>query len=423
MRIAVTGATGYIGQHLIRAALQAGHGVLALSRRPVVLPNVGWRFLDLSQTAALSFPPDIDVVFHLAADTRHAQCSGHDELVAAIRLMDAAAAVGAYFVFISSQTARADAPTAYGRTKWQIECATLAAKGWVVRPGLVYGGPERGLFGELCGFVRRLPVLPAFVPAPAVQPIHVDDLAEALLSCLKLPPSSVINVASPAGIGFTAFLRAIARGRTGSRAIFIPVPTSLIRFAGRILGSRLGDRLGLDRLGSLFALPRMETADDLQRLSLILRPLHEGMTRSGRGRRQLLLEGRALLAYVLRMAPTSVLVRRYVRVVETLRKSRRPLCLPEFILRYPAMLALFDGARCINLDLRNELDWRLNAALMLAEASPQGAFRFLGVNRRTDWLRNSFRIILAVIREAVRRGGQLALRPVLSRMGHRGVFE
>lgn len=421
MKIVVTGATGYIGLRLVRAARLAGHEVLALSRRPLVQPNSTWQPFYLEDTTPLSLPRDIDAVFHLAADTQHAQGAEQTELAAAQRLIDAASAVGASFVFVSSQTARPDAPTGYGRTKWQIERATLAAGGRVVRPGLVYGGPERGLFGVLCGLVRRLPVMPAFIPAPSVQPVHVDDLAEALLACLKLAPS-VLCVASPEGIGFTAFLQAIARGRTGRRPPGVPVPTLLIRATATLLGPSLSGKFGLDRLRSLYALPRMETAGDLQCLSLTLRPLSAGATRSGRGRRELLIEGRALLGYVLRMPPASALIRRYVRVIETLRTGRA-LRLPDLVRRVPATLSMLDGARFIGAEFRNELDWRLNAALMLAESSPQGARRFLGGDRPAGAMRSGLRMTSAVMMEAGRRVGQLLLLPFLTRVGRRGVFE
>ncbi|MEZ5738037.1 MAG: NmrA family NAD(P)-binding protein [Burkholderiaceae bacterium] len=41
MRIAITGATGYIGMRLVRAAHRQGHSVLALTRRDPGL--AGWR--------------------------------------------------------------------------------------------------------------------------------------------------------------------------------------------------------------------------------------------------------------------------------------------------------------------------------------------------------------------------------------------
>lgn len=422
MRIAITGATGYIGQRLVRAALVAGHEVLALSRQPLEQTGSSWQAFDLADTAPLSLPENTDAIFHLAAETQQATGAEEIELAAARRLIDAAGAVGAHFVFVSSQTARADAPTAYGRIKWQIELLTLAAGGQVVRPGQVYGGLEQGLFGELCRLVQRLPVLPAFVPAPPVQPVHVDDLVKALLNCLTQAPASVHCVASAEGVSFTKFLQVLAQERTGRRLIGIPVPTALVRVAAKLLGPRLSGKLGLDRLSSLFALPRMETAADLQRLSLALRRLRDGVSRSGRARRGLLLEGRALLTYVLRMPPKNSLIRRYVRAIEALRNGRS-LPLPQPVRRNPALLALLDRAPCLNAEFRNELDWRLNAALMLGEASPEGALRFLGVKGRTGWFRSSLRIKLAVFSEVFRRAAQLLLWPFLARIGRRGAVE
>lgn len=421
MRIAVTGATGYIGRRLIRAALLAGHEVLALSRRPLIEAGVAWQFFDLADATTLSLPSDIDAVFHLAAETRYAAGTELTELTAAKLLIDAAGLVGAAFIFISSQTACASAPTAYGRIKWAIERATIEAGGLVIRPGQVYGGPEHGLFGVLCTLVRRLPVLPAFVPAPAVQPVHVDDLVEALLACLTLKPSTVLSVAAPESISFAMFLNALARGRTSRCPVFIPVPVLLVRVTAKLLGAGLSSKLGLERLLSLFALRAMNTADDLQRLALMLRPLSSGMTRSGRGRRELIREGRVLLTYLLRAKPASALVRRYVGAVETLRVAQ-PLRLPELVLRIPALLAFLDGARGIDAAFRCELDWRINAALILAEASPQGACRFLDIDNKGSWFRGALFIARAALMEFSRRFMQFTLWPVLSRVGRRGVF-
>ncbi|MBT9159941.1 MAG: hypothetical protein DDT27_00522 [Dehalococcoidia bacterium] len=421
MRIAITGATGYIGQRLIHAARLAGHEVLALSRRPVIEAGVAWQFFELANATPLALPSDIDAVLHLAAETRNAAGLDLTEQKAAQLLIDAAASVRAAFVFMSSQTACADAPTAYGRIKWKIERATIEAGGLVIRPGQVYGGPEHGLFGVLCTVVRNLPVLPAFVPAPAVQPVHVDDLVVALLACLAREPSSIISVAAPEGISLTAFLRAIARGRTSRCPVFIPVPVLLLRVTARLLGSGLSRKLGLERLLSLFALQHMNTAGDLQHLALMLRPLSSGMPRSGRGRRELIREGRVLLTYVLRTKPAGALVQRYARAVETLRINQ-PLQLPELVLKAPALLALLDGSRNIDTNFRCELDWRINAAVMLAEASPQGASRFLDIDNTGSCFRGTVLIVRACMMELSRRFIRFLLWPVLSRVGRKGVY-
>jgi nucleoside-diphosphate-sugar epimerase len=422
MKLAVTGATGYIGQRLIRAALLAGHEVLALSRSNVALTGITWQYFELDDATYFTLPNDVNVVFHLAADTQNAHGSEKSELAGAKRIIAAASSVDADFVFVSSQTAREDAPTGYGRIKWQIERLTLAVDGWVVRPGLVYGGPECGLFGELCKIVQRLPVLPAFFPSPLVQPVHVDDLVDALLVCHKRTPPSVLCIGAVKPIEFTIFLQAIARYRARRNLICIHIPVSLVRGAAKLLGARLSGKSGLDRLISLFTLPIMATARDLQQLSSTLRTLEVGLTHTIHGRRSLLLEGRAMLMYVLRLTPDVVLVKRYVKAIEKLR-CNKALRLPKIFTLSPVLLGLIDRATSINDEFQNEFCWRLNAALILAEASPQGARRYLGMNDHLTGLRYIVRIITAVILEASRRAAQVMLSPILSYVGRRGVFE
>ena len=421
MRVAITGATGYIGQRLIRAARLAGHEVLALSRRPVIDAGVMWQPFDLADTVPPTLPSNIDAVFHLAAVTRYPSGAELSEQNAAKMLIAAAASVRATFIFVSSQTARPDAPTAYGRNKWKIERATIEAGGLVIRPGQVYGGPEDGLFGLLCRQVRRLPVLPAFVPAPTVQPVHVDDLVEGLLSCLTRKPATVISLAASEDVSFTTYLHEIARGRTTRFPLFVPVPVLLIHIISRVVGSRLSSRLGLEQLRSLFALRHMNTTDDLQSLELTLRSLSAGMTRSGYGRRALIREGRVLLMYMLRTKPAGALVRRYVRAVETLRVNL-PLNLPELCVAAPALIALIDGAKNVDMAFRSEFDWRINAALMISEASPQGAQRFLDIENTGSWIRGAAIVAQAGLMELGIRILRLFLMPLVYMVGRRGVF-
>jgi NADH dehydrogenase len=422
MKLAVTGATGYIGQRLIRAALLAGHEVLALSRCALPQTGIAWQYFEFDDLTQFTLPSDVNVVFHLAADTQNVDGSEISELAAAKRIIAAASSVGADFVFVSSQTARENAPTGYGRIKWQIERLTLATDGWVIRPGLVYGATELGLFGRLCKIVRNLTVLPAFFPSPLVQPIHVDDLVYVLLICRKLRPSSVLCIGAVEPIKFIKFLHAIARHRIKKKLIYIPIPRSLIWVIAKLIGARLSNKWGLNRLQSLFMLPLMDSTRDLQQLSLTLRTLEVGLTLTRHSRRSLLLEARALLIYVLRLPPAATLLRRYVKAIENLRENK-VLRLPKFFLLKPVLLGLIDGAMCINDEFQNEFRWRLNAALILAEASTQGARRFLGVSGRISGLRSCVRIIAAVLFEAIRRVSQIIFFPILRYVGRRGVFE
>lgn len=406
MKLLVTGASGYIGQRLVRHASEAGHEVVSASRvRPA--PAGNWVPFDFATATQFTLPAGVDAVVHLAADTSPGGGDGDRELAAAIRLASEAQRTGARLVFVSSQTARADAPTRYGRTKFRIEQAMLERGGVVVRPGQVYGGAERGLFGTLVILVRRLPILPAFVPSPRLQPVHVDDLADALLriAANRASPLATFFIGSVTPVTFTGFLRAVAHGRIRIRRAWLPVPSVVVRMAHAVLGSRFG----LDRLASLFALPAMETKPSLTALGIELRPLDAGMERSGRNRRRVLLrEARTLFAYVLRRAPSDSAARRYVRCIERLRATR-PLELPAFVHRWPGSLALFDRRDHVD----DEVAWRLDAAVALGEAGIAGCGRFLHQANGGGPLGAGARIAWAVMLEATWRVLRFLAAPLL----------
>lgn len=415
MKLLITGTTGYIGQRLVTAALAGGHEVVAAGRKQPLRSDVEWVSFDLANPQGFELPAGVDAVLHLALVTSPRADPEDADVLAARVLLDAAAYAGVPLLFVSSQTAQANAPTAYGRNKWQIEQSVVAQNGWVVRPGQVYGGAEAGLFGLLVRVVRRLPILPAFVPAPRVQPVHVDDLVSALLSCLERgPKSSVFQIAEPDPIRFTDFLRAIALGRVRKRRMFVPVPIFLVKAAIAVLGHERSRRTGLDRLLSLFALPPMQTAADLERLGVSLRPLGSGMACSGSSQRRWLIEeARAILHYVLRGMPSGELVRRYVRSVEQLRPVGA-LDLPAWALQNPSLFAILEGGALVHPDLRSELAWRFNAAVTLAEATPQGARRFLWLGDRSQGgLIKALYVFRALASEVCSRLARLLVIPVV----------
>lgn len=416
MRVVVTGGSGYIGKRLICLAMRLGYDVVRASRDQSELNAGSSLFFDLAQNDTLVLPNDTSAVFHLAANTgARKSWNDIDEVAAAQRLIKSAQQVGAKFIFVSSQTARADAPTVYGRTKWCIERKVLEAGGWVVRPGQVYGGELRGLYGTLANVVRKLPILPSFIPSPQIQPIHVDDLAAGLLSiserCEVKPGVYCLSAVEP--ISFSTFLTEIAKSRLRCKRICVPVPVIVVNLFMALIGEKWQSRLGLDRLRSLFDLPFMATAEDLFQLQLSPRPLSAGLHPSGDDRRRnLLREGRALLAYVLKEKPGSGLLRRYVRAVESLRKGQ-PLGLPSVFLNSPILISLLDRASWTNAGVAEEFNWRLDATTMLAEASPEGARRFLGVGFEGGLPSSMFSMTLAITGELFWRLLRALFSPVL----------
>ncbi|MDE2422947.1 MAG: sugar nucleotide-binding protein [Betaproteobacteria bacterium] len=416
MRIVITGATGYIGSRLTSLAIERGFDVIMASRQQMARSRTSWLLFDLASSEVIDLPAGTDVVVHLAANTTVGNALDEEgEVVAAQRLIKATQEAGAKFVFVSSQTARVDAPTTYGRIKWRIEQEVLASGGWIVRPGQVYGGESRGLYGTLVKLVQKMPLLPAFLPAPKVQPIHVDDLAEGLLRVAERGDlkSGVYCLASSVPIHFSSFLAEIANSRLRCTRVFVSVPVALVNLFVPLLGESWQSRLGLDRLRSLFDLPVMNTGADLDKLGLVLRPLVVGLHPSGDDRRRRLLrEGKALLAYVLKAQPSNSLLRRYVRAVEGLHGGRE-FGLSGIFLSIPNLLSLLDKGSWPNSTVGGEFVWRVDAATMLAESTPMGAGRFLGSGQRQGPLTSILSITNALAGEAFWRLARVFVSPML----------
>ena len=112
MKIVFTGATGYIGSSLTSLALNHGHEVIIASRCKPHL-ELPWLSFDLLSGRSVLLPAGTNAVVHLAANTTHTNSLDEErEVLAATKLIRAAQKLGARFIFVSSQTARADAPTA-----------------------------------------------------------------------------------------------------------------------------------------------------------------------------------------------------------------------------------------------------------------------------------------------------------------------
>jgi nucleoside-diphosphate-sugar epimerase/tetratricopeptide (TPR) repeat protein len=296
MRVAVTGATGYIGERLVKLLHGNGYEVLALSRQCPSYAVSNWFHYEIQSTENI-LPEKVDAIIHLAAIITEPFVREEQEINAAVCLLKHAQKCSAIFIFISSQSAKENAPTSYGKVKWAIEKPVLANGGIVVRPGLVYGGELRGLFGRIAGFVYRMPLLPAFLPGPKIQPVHVDDLTIAIQRLVEGFGSGgkTYSIGQADPLTFTAFILAIVRYRLRLTRIMVPMPSFFVSFLARFSSKKSV----LNQLQSLLLLEVMDTADSLKELRLNLRCLESGLQPCGRGRRALLLEALTLYSYVM----------------------------------------------------------------------------------------------------------------------------
>ncbi len=221
MKALVTGATGFLGQHLTRRLVDEGVEVKATGRNVAIgrdLETYGATFVgadltDRRQVRAVA--RDIDVIFHTAAQSSvwGSYESFQAANVSATRwLLDAAMEQGEpRFIYVSSPTIYVDgshrrdvgeddvlperAVNHYATTKRVAEglVASAAQRGLVtytIRPRAIFGEGDTAIFARLVR-ANAHGGIPFIDGGKALQDItYVDNVVEALLCCANAPHSS-----------------------------------------------------------------------------------------------------------------------------------------------------------------------------------------------------------------------------------------
>jgi len=273
--VGITGASGYLGSRIGERFERAGWRVIPLVRRPgsAVAPA---RHYDLTEAVDPALFDSIDVLVHAAYDltARRPDEVWRTNVDGSRRLLDAARRAGVgRIIVLSSMSAYDGTRQVYGRAKLAIETAALAAGGYVVRPGLVWGDRPGGMAGTLDRLCRHR-VVP-LVAGHAGQFLVCDvDLSEAVvaLATTDLAPQ-VIGVAGPEAVRFRTVLETFAR-RQGVRCRFLPVPWRPLHWALRAaeaVGAPLPVRAD-SLLGLVHPAPDVPGPDALARLGIRPRP-------------------------------------------------------------------------------------------------------------------------------------------------------
>jgi len=260
--IALTGATGFVGQFLLRDLMQRGYRLRVLLRRPVDLPlhADGAVIGDLTRPQNMSEAlKGVDAVVH-SAGLAHAMSGRPEDDYRAINteatanLARAAERAGVKrFVFLSSIRAQSGPTSAeilsessieqptdpYGRSKLAAEKA-LAECGidWVaLRPVLIYGPGVKGNMAALLRLAQASWPLPLGALKGRRSVLAVENLSDAIDLVLRIQGSLCrpVIVADPEPCSVGDMVRAMRRG-LGRSGDLIPVPESLMRIGCLALG-------------------------------------------------------------------------------------------------------------------------------------------------------------------------------------------
>jgi dihydroflavonol-4-reductase len=257
VNVFVTGGTGFVGAHLVKALRARGDRVTVLARRPALAQELGWGADvtvlpgDLENAAALrQGAAGADVVYHVAG--KIAALNAADFMATnrdgTANVLEAARDGGAKrLLFVSSlavggpttpghpidERRPAQPVTDYGRSKLAAEVlvrAMPASLPWtIVRPPVVYGEWDRGTL-KIFQLAQR-GVVPVFRDGEQeLSVIHAEDLAGAVIAAATTPAAvgQIYYAAHPTITTSRALVLAAGRA-LGKTPKIIPLPDMVAR--------------------------------------------------------------------------------------------------------------------------------------------------------------------------------------------------
>ena len=282
MRVAVTGASGFVGQAVITGLLSCQHDVHAVVRslekhappftRAIQTFSAGDITVDTDWTDILT---RVNCVVHCAARAHVMNETETDALaayravnVAATRqLAEQAAKMGVQrLVYLSSikvngeQTVSGDCFTSmdkpfvenpYGISKWEAEQALHEVSAMtglevvIIRPPLIYGAGVKGNFLSMLGWLSRGMPLPLGAIQNQRSMVGIDNLVDLILTCMDHPNAAnqTFLVSDDDDLSTTELVRRLGAA-LGKPARLLPVPASVLGLAARLVGKQeMAERL------------------------------------------------------------------------------------------------------------------------------------------------------------------------------------
>ena len=290
--ILVTGASGFVGRHVVQALLAAGKDVRALVRDPKQGASLGAELVEGDMTDAASLRRGVagaDAVVHLVAVRQGKEETFQRVMVqGGADLIQAAKEAGVRrFVLMSALGTREDTKdlVPYYRAKWDVERLVQGSgiDHVILRPSFIFG-PDGGIIPTFRRLVKLAPVTPVIGSGERrIQPIWVDDMAAYFVKALDLGAATnrAFEVGGPDPLSWNEFWARFRRALGVRRRPTIHVPVGLMR-VNALLTERLPGDIPLTRdlLTMLEHEDNVVTNDEaVQTFQIPLVPLDEQLRR------------------------------------------------------------------------------------------------------------------------------------------------
>ncbi|MEO5889533.1 MAG: NAD-dependent epimerase/dehydratase family protein [Ferruginibacter sp.] len=256
-RVLITGASGFLGYHIVHSAIESGLSVFAAVRKQSNIEHlkdlpVTYLFLDYGDEEEIAkqlIENRIDYIIHAAGDTKAITEEAYNNVNATytVNLAKAAERSGGNFkkmIFISSLAAigplqDADVKiteettpnpvTAYGRSKLLAEksLAGVAIPITILRPTAIYGPRDRNIFIMVKMVTRGLD---PYIGKGSQQLsfVHAADVADVAVKSLFINTTGIYNITD--GNSYDRYkLSDIIKSVLKRKAIRIHIPVPVIR--------------------------------------------------------------------------------------------------------------------------------------------------------------------------------------------------
>jgi uncharacterized protein YbjT (DUF2867 family) len=297
VRIALAGGTGFVGRHVGRALLDAGHEVTVLGRNPEkvgtieALRGAGAARADVTDRDSLrgtfeGYEAVVNAVqlpnYPMEVPRKGLTFDRYDRRGTENLVTEAVKAGVGRFVYLSGAGADVGSDKTWYRAKGFAEDAVKRSgiDFVILRPSWGYG-PEDKALNKFAFFARVSPVIPIPGVRPQlIQPVHVDDIALAVARAFERDGAwgRVLEIGSDEVMTMRQVVRTLLSVMNKKRLI-LPIPVALAKLGTAPL--RLLPKPPMTPLGIDFAVQNglADTAEMKAVLGVDPVPLAEGLAR------------------------------------------------------------------------------------------------------------------------------------------------
>jgi uncharacterized protein YbjT (DUF2867 family) len=255
--ILVTGASGFVGRHVVGALVAAGKDVRSLVRDPGKGASLGGEVAQGDMTDATSLRravEGVEAVVHLVAVRQGKEETFQRVMVqGGSDLIDAAKGAGVRRFVLMSALGTSEANkelVPYYRAKWEVEQLVKGSgiDHVIFRPSFIFG-PDGGIIPTFRRLVKLAPVTPIIGSGERrIQPIWVDDMAAHFVKALDLEAATnrAFEVGGPDPVTWNEFWARFREALGVRRRPTIHVPVGLMR-VNALLTERLPGDIPLTR--------------------------------------------------------------------------------------------------------------------------------------------------------------------------------